>query len=347
MKHASPPYTLAVLATFLNAELQGDAYCEINRLAEPASAGAGDVVVLHRAQWQKQPNALLASAVVGPPDLLAHDMANVLVVPDPYAAYVRLAHLFAPSKVISPGIHPTAVIAENAHIDASADIGPFVVIGADCMVGANTKIAAHCVLGEHVHVGKNAYLHPKVCLVSHVVLGDEVIIHSGTVIGSDGFGYYPEQGQWHKIPQLGRVVIESGVEIGANCTIDCAALGETHIARGVKIDNQVQVGHNVHIGEHTIIAGCTGIAGSTRIGAHCVIGGGVGLADHIEIADHVTLTGGSAVTKSIREAGVYSSTLGSLPLRQWQKNAVRFRQLDDLAKALKQVTKEITRAKTR
>jgi UDP-3-O-[3-hydroxymyristoyl] glucosamine N-acyltransferase len=196
-------------------------------------------------------------------------------------------------------------------------------------------IGAACVIGNNVIIGANTRLTSLVSVCADTRIGERVIIHNGTVIGSDGFGLAKENNKWLKIPQLGKVQIGDDVEIGANVSIDRGALDDTIIGDGVKLDNQIQVGHNVRIGENTAIAGCTGIAGSTHIGKNCMIGGGVCINGHIEIVDNVYITGMSSVVHSISNPGIYSSTHSTQPQREWQKNSIRFRQLDQLAKRLK------------
>ena len=208
-----------------------------------------------------------------------------------------------------PGIHPTAIIGKNCEIEASASIGPYCVIGQGVVIGEKTRLYANVVLYHKVKIGKR-------CL-----------LHSGVVVGSDGFGNANEKGVWHKIHQLGTVIIGNDVEIGANTTIDRGAIGDTVIGDGVKLDNQIQIGHNVHIGAHTAIAGCTGIAGSTKIGRYCMIGGGVGITGHIEITDGVIISGKSAVGKSITKPGMYASSIPAMPFRTWGRILVRLAQL--------------------
>jgi UDP-3-O-[3-hydroxymyristoyl] glucosamine N-acyltransferase len=217
-------------------------------------------------------------------------------------------------------------------VDASAHIGPFVVIGASATIEPNVVIGAHCVLGEGVHIGSHSRLHPHVTVYKGCRLGERCIVHSGVVIGADGFGMAREAGKWLKIPQVGGVRISNDVEIGANTTIDRGALDDTVIEEGVKLDNQIQVAHNVRIGAHTVIAGCTGISGSTTIGAHCMIGGAVGFVGHITICDHVSISAFTLVTKSITQAGTYTSGMPLMPHAEWLRNAVHLRNLDRIVR---------------
>jgi UDP-3-O-[3-hydroxymyristoyl] glucosamine N-acyltransferase len=228
------------------------------------------------------------------------------------------------------------VIGPDCEIDPTASVGPYCVIGAGVKLGAAVVVGPHCILGPDVEVGEATSLEANVTLYHQVIVGKRAVIASGTIIGSDGFGIAEYHGQWHKVPQIGRVVIGDEVEIGSNCSIDRGAIEDTVLECGVKLDNLVQVVHNVRIGEHTAIAGCVGIAGSAVIGKHCLIGGGVGVNGHITIADHVAITGMTAVTKSIREAGVYSSGVGGVVTNlEWRKNSARLHRLEPLMQRVK------------
>ena len=207
------------------------------------------------------------------------------------------------------------------------------------MLGKGTIIGAGSVLQRGVSIGENTRLAPNVTLCHDVEIGDNVMLHPGVVIGADGFGIANDKGKWIKIPQIGRVIIGNHVEIGANTTIDRGALEDTIIGQGVKLDNQIQIGHNVIVGDNTVIAGCTGIAGSTIIGENCIIGGGVGISGHLKIADGVIITGMTMVTKSLTKAGVYSSGIPAEPTAQWHKNVVRYRQMDKLSLRVKKLEK--------
>jgi len=245
--------------------------------------------------------------------------------------------LLYPEEVPDTGIHSSVVIGDNCTIAMSARIAAQVFIGANVQIGDNVVIGPGCIIENDVKIGADSRLMSNVTLCRKVIIGQRVRIHPGVVIGADGFGIANDNGNWLKIPQVGKVIIGDDVEIGANTTIDRGAIDDTIISNGVKLDNQIQIGHNVFIGEHTVIAGCVGISGSTRIGSHCAIGGGTGIAGHIEITDGVQLTGMSMVTKSIMAAGTYSSGIPVEPTREWHRNVVRYRQLDKLNDKLKQL----------
>ncbi|EJN37694.1 UDP-3-O-(3-hydroxymyristoyl) glucosamine N-acyltransferase [Pseudomonas sp. GM84] len=333
--------TLGQLAEALGATLQGPEALQITGLATLQEAGPGQLSFLANPQYRKFLDNSQAAAVL----LKAGDAegfaGNALIVPDPYLAYARISHLFDPKPKAEAGIHPSAVVAEDAQVDASASIGPFAVIESGARIGANVSIGAHCVIGARCVVGEGGWLAPRVTLYHDVTIGKRVVIQSGAVIGGEGFGFANEKGVWRKIAQIGGVTIGDDVEIGVNTAVDRGALSDTRIADGVKLDNQIQIAHNVQIGEHTAMAACVGISGSTRIGRHCTIAGGVGMVGHIDVCDNVFVSGMTMVTRSITEPGAYSSGTAMQPLADWRKSAARIRQLDDMAKRLQQLEKRV------
>jgi UDP-3-O-[3-hydroxymyristoyl] glucosamine N-acyltransferase len=262
-----------------------------------------------------------------------------LIARNPYATYARIAGLLHPPADVEPGVRASAVVDSSARIDPSASIGPGATIDADVEIGANVVVGPGCIVMRGVSLGANTRLIARVTLCERVSVGERCILHPGAVVGSDGFGNAPDGGRWVKIPQLGTVRIGNDVEIGANTTIDRGTLHDTVIEDGVKLDNLIQIAHNVHIGAHTAIAALVGVAGSTKIGKHCVIAGKVGIADQIEICDHVTILAMAAVGASIREPGVYSSAIAAEEVSRFRRNAARFRRLDEMAKELRQVRK--------
>lgn len=264
-----------------------------------------------------------------------------LIVDDPYLAYAKLSVLFADNAVVDTdsNIHPSVVIGENTHLGKNIVIGPNVVIGQDCHIGDDVCIGANVSIGKNCSIGTNSILYPNVSLYNDVQTGSDCIFHSMCVIGADGFGFAPSATGWQKIHQLGGVRIGSSVEVGAGTTIDRGALSHTEIGDGVKIDNQVQIAHNVKIGDNTAIAAAVAIAGSASIGKWCTIAGAVGIVGHISLADNVHITAMTMVTKSIHKAGSYSSGVPMSETQRWKRNAVRFNQLDDMAKQLKSLQK--------
>ncbi|AXM98281.1 UDP-3-O-(3-hydroxymyristoyl)glucosamine N-acyltransferase [Pseudomonas plecoglossicida] len=333
--------TLGQLAEALGATLQGLEALQITGLATLQEAGTGQLSFLANPKYRKYLDNNQAAAVL----LKAADAegyaGNALIVPDPYLAYARISHLFDPKPKAEAGIHPSAVVAGDAQVDPSASIGPFVVIESGARVAANVSIGAHCVIGARCVIGEGGWLAPRVTLYHDVTIGKRVVIQSGAVIGGEGFGFANEKGVWRKIAQIGGVSIGDDVEIGVNTAVDRGALSDTRIADGVKLDNQIQIAHNVQIGEHTAMAACVGISGSTRIGKHCTIAGGVGMVGHIDVCDNVFVSGMTMVTRSITEPGAYSSGTAMQPLADWRKSAARIRQLDDMSKRLQQLEKRV------
>jgi len=325
-------YRLGELAAAVKAELRGNPDRLICGLATLEHATPDQLGFLASPLYRKHLQTTRAAAVV----LAAEDAhacpVDCLIVVDPYLSFARISRMYQQEPVLLPGIHPAAVVSDAAFVHPQASIGPFCTVEAEAVIGAGTVLGPGCHIGRGTRVGDNCRLVARVTLYPAVTIGDRVLVHAGAVIGSDGFGFAAGEEGWEKLAQLGGVRVGADVEIGAGTTIDRGTLGDTVIGRGVKIDNQVQIAHNVQIGEHTAIAGCAGIAGSVRIGDHCRIGGGAGLVGHIEIADHVTITAMSLVTRSITEHGVYSSGTALQSSARWRRSAVRFAKLDELAR---------------
>ncbi|TWI55494.1 UDP-3-O-[3-hydroxymyristoyl] glucosamine N-acyltransferase [Pseudomonas duriflava] len=336
-----PTFTLQQLADRLGAELRGSPEISITGLATLQEAGPGQLSFLANAQYRRFLSETRATAVLLTSADAQGYSGNALVISNPYLAYAQLSHLFDRKPKGMPGIHPTACIAEDAFIDASASIGPYAVIEKEAYIASGVTIGAHCVIGARSRIGENGWLAPRVTLYHDVHIGQRVVIQSGAVIGGEGFGFANHQGTWQKIAQLGGVTIGDDVEIGANTTIDRGALANTLISNGVKLDNQIMIAHNVQVGEHTAMAACVGISGSTKIGRHCTIAGGVGMVGHIEVCDNVFVTGMTMVTRSITEPGAYSSGTAMQPAAEWKKSAARIRHLDDMARRLRLLEKKM------
>ncbi|WP_456024374.1 UDP-3-O-(3-hydroxymyristoyl)glucosamine N-acyltransferase [Pseudomonas protegens] len=332
---------LGQLAEFLGATLRGDPEKQITGLATLQEAGPAQLSFLANPQYRKYLAGSQAAALLLKEADAEGFAGNALVVPDPYLAYARISHLFDPKPKATAGIHPSAVIAADAVVDPTASVGPFVVIEAGARIGAQVTLGAHCVIGARSEIGEGGWLAPRVTLYHDVHIGQRVVIQSGAVLGGEGFGFANEKGIWQKIAQIGGVTIGDDVEIGVNTAIDRGALADTVIGNGVKLDNQIQIAHNVQVGDHTAMAACVGISGSTKIGKHCMLAGGVGLVGHIDICDNVFLTGMTMVTHSITEPGAYSSGTAMQPAAEWRKSAARIRQLDDIARRLKQLEKRV------
>lgn len=320
------PHRLGLIVDALGGELHGDRERPISDLAPLESATPSSLSFLSNPKYQPQLAASQAGCVIVSPAMREAALArgDCIVAPDPYLYFARVTQWWKKNSASQepPGIHPSAVVHPDAVIDPTARIGPLCVVARGARIGAETVLKARVDVGEDCVIGARCTLHP------------------GVVIGADGFGFAQEQGRWVKIEQLGAVRIGDDVEIGANSCIDRGALADTVIEEGVKIDNLVQIGHNVHVGRHTVLAGCVGVSGSARIGAHCMIGGGVGIAGHLTIADHVTVAGFSLVSGSIHKAGHYA---GAFPIddnANWQKNAATVRQLYQLRERVKALEKK-------
>jgi UDP-3-O-[3-hydroxymyristoyl] glucosamine N-acyltransferase len=324
--------SLGQLAIRHGLELRGDPDARVERVATLQSAGPDAVSFLANPRYRKYLATTRAGVVVLEPALAAQCAAAVLVSRNPYASYARIAAELHPPMEFIPGIRPGAFVDPAAEVAPDACVAPGAVVEAGARIGARSYVGPNCVIGAGAQVGPACRLVANVTICQGVRLGARVLVHPGAVIGADGFGLAREPEGWIKVPQVGSVTIGDDVEIGANTTIDRGAIDDTVIEEGVKLDNQIQVAHNVRIGAHTVVAGCTGISGSTTIGRNCMIAGAVGIAGHIDIADGTVITGLSMVSHSIRKGGVYS---GALPLdeaAQWRRNAARFRKLDTLAK---------------
>ena len=337
-----PTVALREIAEQLGGELIGDAAYRIDRIGSLDSATPTTISFLANPRLRPQLATTRAGCVI----VAAADRdaaaarGHAIVSADPYLAYARLTQWWArlgrpPS---TPAIHPSAVIAPGAQIAADASIGALAVLEADSTVGAGAQIGPHCVVGTGSRIGASTRLAARVTIGEGCTIGERCILHSGVVIGADGFGFAPSEGRWEKIEQLGSVRIGDDVEIGANTCIDRGALEDTVIEDGVKLDNLIQIGHNVHLGAHTVVAGCTGISGSTTVGARCMIAGQVGIAGHLTICDDVVVTGRSFVNSSIRKPGYYSGGITVDETTRFRKNAARFHRLDELARQVRKLT---------
>ena len=321
------PIPLADIAARVGATLEGDGSLPIARVATLQSATPDAIAFLANPRYRKDLAQSAAGAVILAPAMAAYTRAAKLMSANPYATYAKVAQLLHPPAAVVPGTHSTAVIAPDARIAATASIGPHACIGEGAVIGARASIGAGCVIGAECEIGEDALLHASVTLSDRCRIGARTIVHSGAVIGADGFGMAQDGGRWIKIPQVGRVIVGNDVEIGANTTIDRGAIDDTVIEDDVKLDNQIQIGHNCHVGEHTAIAGCVGIAGSVRIGRNCLIGGAAMIGGHLEIADGTTVSGGTPVFTDIKVPGVYTAVMPTLPYKQWLRMATALRRL--------------------
>jgi UDP-3-O-[3-hydroxymyristoyl] glucosamine N-acyltransferase len=334
--------TLKALAERIGAELHGGVPdTEIFSVAALQKAGPGQLSFLANKGYRRFLADTRAAAVILAPEYAQECPVAALLSANPYASYARAASLIAPRPPARAGIHPSAVLEKDCSVHESAWVGPHCIIEAGVVVGAGVQLQGGCFLGAGSSIGAHSCLAANVVICHGVTIGQRVNIAPGAVIGSDGFGLASEDGRWLNVPQLGSVRIGDDAEIGANTTIDRGALEDTVLEEGVRLDNQIQVAHNVFIGAHTAIAGCVGISGSARIGRHCMIGGGAGIVGHLEIADHVIITGMTMVTKSITRPGVYSSGVPAQDNDSWNRNYARFRQLDRMARRLHAIERRL------
>ncbi|HRP96250.1 MAG TPA: UDP-3-O-(3-hydroxymyristoyl)glucosamine N-acyltransferase [Rhodocyclaceae bacterium] len=323
-------YRLDELVARLGGELVGDGATTVRRVASLDQAEETDIAFLANPKYAGRLASCRAAALVLSPGTRERTDRPRIITDDPYAYYARLAQLFNPPETPPAGVHPSAAV--DCRVGEGVHIGALTSVGADTELGDGVVIGPGCHIGRGCRIGAGTRLLANVTIYDGCIVGRDCIVHSGAVIGADGFGFARERdGGWIKIPQTGRVVVGDAVEIGANTTVDRGALDDTVIGDGVKLDNQIQIAHNVRIGANTAIAGCVGIAGSTTIGARCMIGGQAGIIGHLEIADDVVISAGTLVSKSIRHAGVYT---GSLPVQghgDWVRNFSHLRHLDALA----------------
>lgn len=326
--------SLGEISRRLDGELIGDPAAIVTRIGTLEAADAQTISFLSNPRYQAQLAGSAAGCViVGPAQREAAAARGAAIVcADPYLAFARLTQWWAAQSRAAPaaGVHRLAVVEEGARIDPSAAIGAFAYVGAGAVVEAGVVLGSHVHIGAGASVGEGSWLKPQVTLSEGCRIGCRAIVHSGAVVGADGFGFAPHQGRWEKIEQLGAVAIGDDVEIGANTCIDRGALEDTVLEDGVKLDNLVQIGHNVRVGKHTAFAGCVGVAGSARIGAHCTAGGGAIILGHLEIVDHVHITAATVVSRSILKPGQYSGMFPFDDNASWEKNAATLRQLHKL-----------------
>jgi UDP-3-O-[3-hydroxymyristoyl] glucosamine N-acyltransferase len=338
---------LGKLVERLGGQLIGDADTEVSGIAPLDSANASHITFLSNPRLRAQAAQTQAAALI----LSAADDAAVgsdykgarIVSDNPYAYFARTAQLFAEQNAVPqpPGIHPGASVDPGAQVAAGACIGPHVTIEAGAIIADQAVIDAGCFIGRGARVGAGTRFFANVTFHAGCEIGQRGIIHSGAVIGADGFGFAKEKGAWIKIPQTGRVVIGDDVEIGANTTIDRGALADTVIEDGVKLDNQIQIGHNCHIGAHTAMAGCVGVAGSARIGKYCTFGGAAMVLGHLTIVDNVHISSGSMVSRSILEPGQYTGFYPLAKNADWEKSAAIVRNLSAMREKIRELEKTI------
>lgn len=331
--------TIRELAEYVGGTVIGDDTTLISSFAGIEEAQEGQIAFLANPKYRAKLDQTKASAVIVAPDVQSPGR-TLIQVANPYLAFAKLLTLFAKKYHPPVGIHATCVTGESVQIGEHCAFGAHVVIGNHVTIGDRVILYPSVVVGDYASIGTDTIIYPNVSILQEVSIGQRVIIHSGTVIGSDGFGFAPVDGEYYKIPQTGIVIIEDDVEIGANVTIDRATMGATHIHNGVKIDNLVQIAHNVVVGEHSVIVSQVGISGSTKIGKHAILAGQVGVIGHIEIGDHVTVIAQSGVSKSIP---AHATVAGSPAVEQhaWKKAQLSLVRLPDALKTLRALERRI------
>ena len=337
-------FRIGDLSKRLGGELLGDPSLQVSRIGALESATAETISFLSNPRYQPQLATSNAGCVIVGPAMrdAAAARGAAIVCADPYLAFAHLTQWWAAQRrgPVVPGVHPSAVVEPGAQVHAAASVGAMAYIGRGAVIEAGAVIGAQCHIGDDAFVGAGSVLKPRVVLGDACRIGARGIVHSGAVIGADGFGFAPDHGRWVKIEQLGSVLIGDDVEIGANTCIDRGALEDTVLEDGVKLDNLVQIGHNVRIGAHSAFAGCVGVAGSARIGRHCTAGGGAIILGHLEICDHVHITAATVISRSIHKPGQYRGMFPFDDNASWEKNAATLRQLHTLRERLRALEKK-------
>lgn len=329
--------SLAELATRLGVPWRGAAEVALTHVAQLDQAESGSLSFLGDPAYRPYLATTRAAAVIVKPSDAAGAPVPLLLSDNPYLTFAQAAQLLHPEPEVVGGIHPSAVVDPSAQVDPSAWIGPLSVLEAGASVGPRVFVGPSCILGAGVSIGADSRLVARVTLCAGTQIGERALIHPGAVIGRAGFGFAKDGERWVRIPQLGRAVLGDDVEVGANTTVDRGAMRDTVLGHGVKLDNLIQIGHNVVVGDHTAMAAKTGISGSTQIGRHCTLAGAVGVVGHLEIGDNVHFTGMTMVTRSFKEPGVYSSGIPAMPSADWRRNVARLKQLDTLTRRVKQL----------
>lgn len=342
---ARTSFSLREIAERLGGKVDGDAAIRVQQVATLEKATPDTIAFLANDLYRPQLKLTRAGAVIVGATARGATAIPRIVCDNPYAYFARVSALFNPPRAPRPGIHASAIVDGSAQIADDAEIGPCAVVGRGATVGSGSVVGAGCFIGEAAVIGSGTWLYPNVAIYEACIIGSRVILHSGVVIGADGFGIAMEEGRWLKLPQIGRVIVGDDVEIGANTTVDRGALDDTVIEEGVKLDNQIQVAHNVRIGAHTAIAACVGIAGSTKVGRYCRIGGAAAITGHISIADNVEISACTLVTKSIASAGTYTGVYPFERNDEWRKNAVQLRRLGELAQRVRAIEKKLAQRK--
>ena len=334
-------FTLSELASHVGGEVLGDGEITISAVGTLSGAMAHQISFLTNPKYKTQLNDTKAGAVILHQSLKDSAPCPALVVDNPHAAFAYIAQLFDTTPVVASGIADSAIVATSASVGSDVSLGHNVIIEENVVLGDRVTIGANSIIRKGTRIGDDSVIHPNVTIYHGITIGKRVTIHSQTVIGASGFGYANDKGVWIPIPQTGGVRIGDDCQIGASSTIDRGAMEDTLIGNNVIIDNQVQVGHNCIIGDHSCICGATGIAGSCHIGKHVIIGGGVGINGHISICDNVQVTGYTMIVQDITEPGVYSSGQPAMTNREWRKNTIRLQKIGSLFDRVKALEKQV------
>lgn len=338
---AESGHTLGEIAAHIGAVVRGDPECRIYRLNTLKDARAGDIGFFAHSAYRDQLVTTQATAVILVASEADHFGGHALIASDAYVAYARATALFDTTRLTASGVHPSAVIDPTAVVAASAAVGPHVTIGPGALIGERVSLGPGTCVGADSVIGADSRIAANVTIYHGVRIGARAVIHSGAVLGADGFGFANDRGRWVKIHQLGGVVVGDGVEIGACTTIDRGALGDTVIEAGVILDNHVQIGHNVRLGENTAMAAYAAIAGSTTVGKNCIFAGQSGAVGHVSICDNVIAHARCTLSKTITRPGAYSADLLMDETPQWRRNAARFRHLDEIARRVKKLESKL------
>jgi UDP-3-O-[3-hydroxymyristoyl] glucosamine N-acyltransferase len=339
--------TLAEIAARFGGRIVGEPGILIRQVGTLATAGEGEIAFLANPRYRAQLASTRASAVIVAPDAEAQTALPRIVCEQPYLYFARVAQLLNPAPDAAGGVHPRACVAAEAQVDASARIDAGAVVEAGAVIGRGCWIGPGSVIGGGVSLGEQCRIHASVVIYAGCRVGARAIIHSGAVIGADGFGFARDGERWVKIPQIGRVVIGDDVEIGAGTTIDRGALDDTVIEDGVKLDNQIQIGHNCHVGAHTAMAGFSGLAGSVRLGRRCTVGAGAMVLGHLSVCDDTRISADTVISRSIEQPGTYTGMFPFSDHRAWARNTALVRHLAELAERVRRLERQLQEKETK
>ncbi len=335
------PLSLGEIVVRLGGRVIGDPNVAVSQVGSLEHATPGQIAFFSNPRFKSMLGNTRASAVLLSPSAEHFTALPKIVAENPYAYFARLSRWFNPEPEVKAGLHPLALVDPGARVSGSATVGPYAVIEAGAVIGERAYVGAGCKIAFDVEIGTDSRLFPGVVIYQGCRVGARNILHSGVVIGADGFGIAADDGMWEKIPQIGRVLIGDDVEIGANTTVDRGAIDDTVLEDGVKLDNQIQIGHNCYIGAHTAMAGCVAVAGSARIGRHCTVGAGATILGHLSIADYVNVSAATVISRSIRKPGTYTGMYPFDENSSWARNTALVRHLSEFAERIRVLEKRL------